>query len=229
MTKNLVRAPSPAPSFGQSKRTATFFVKPSLRQAELYQERMLMQDLWWWPKALCIRKIFHKIIVKVQHDHRDSGKSENALHNFFNLVHLYHSTCTICLQISQSVFDTRVAEVVRGPPPKSLDSDENFKPEHMLFCRKLRFLAIYALFGDHWAKKCLFESKTVFLGQEVHYYMVCIAYFTELNSKIWDYAQKRRICRENCNYALDERFHGHFCPRRKPTKSCHPADDKARQ
>ena len=44
-----------------------------------------------------------------------------------------------------------------------------------------------------------FWVKTVLLGQEVHYYMVYIAYFTELNSKIWDYAQKR-----------------------KPAKSCHP-------
>ena len=45
----------------------------------------------------------------------------------------------------------RVAEVAREhgwQPPKSLDSDENFKPEHTLFCRKLIFLAIYALFGD---------------------------------------------------------------------------------
>ena len=49
----------------------------------------------------------------------------------------------------------RVAEVVRGhggPPPKSLDSDKNFKLEHTLFCRELRFVAIYALFGDLWAK-----------------------------------------------------------------------------
>ena len=49
----------------------------------------------------------------------------------------------------------RVAEVVREHgrhPPKSLDSDENFKPEHTLFCRELRFVAIYALFfGDLWA------------------------------------------------------------------------------
>ena len=45
----------------------------------------------------------------------------------------------------------------RGPPPKSLDSNENFKPEHTLFCRELRFVAIYALFfGDLWAKKGLF-------------------------------------------------------------------------
>ena len=62
----------------------------------------------------------------------------------------------------------RVAEVAREhgwQPPKSLDSDENFKPEHTLFCCKLRFVVIYALFGDLWAKKCLFGSKTVFLGQ----------------------------------------------------------------
>ena len=86
----------------------------------------------------------------------------------------------------------------RGPPPKSLDSDENFKPEHTLFCRELRFVAIYALFGDLWAKKVPFGSKTVFLGQEMHYYMVYIAYFTELILQICDYAQKRRICRKNC-------------------------------
>ena len=49
----------------------------------------------------------------------------------------------------------RVAEVAREHgwhPPKSLDSDENFKPEHTLFFRELRFVAIYALFfGDLWA------------------------------------------------------------------------------
>ena len=53
----------------------------------------------------------------------------------------------------------RVAEVAREHgwhPPKSLDSDENVKPEHTLFCRVLRFVAIYSLFGDLWAKKCLY-------------------------------------------------------------------------
>ena len=57
----------------------------------------------------------------------------------------------------------RVAEVAREHrwhPPKSLDSDENFKPEHTLFCRELRFVAIYALFfGDLWAKKSAFLGK----------------------------------------------------------------------
>ena len=62
----------------------------------------------------------------------------------------------------------------------------------------------------------------MFLGQEVHYYMIYIAYFTELNLKICDYAQKQRICRENCKYALDENFHDHFCSRRKAAKFCHP-------
>ena len=60
---------------------------------------------------------------------------------------------------AQISLGSRVAEVVRGhggPLPKSLDSDENFKPEHTLFCRKLRFVAIYALFGDLWAKKVPF-------------------------------------------------------------------------
>ena len=68
-----------------------------------------------------------------------------------------------------------MAEVVREHgwhPPKSLDSDENFKPEHTLFCRQLRFVAIYALFLRYLGKKVPFWVRKVLLGQE------------ELNSKI---------------------------------------------
>ena len=65
----------------------------------------------------------------------------------------------------------------------------------------------------------------MFLGQEVHYYMVYIAYFTGLILQICNYAQKRRIWRENCKYALDENFHCHFCSRRKAAKLCHPVHD----
>ena len=83
-----------------------------------------------------------------------------------------------------------------------------------------RFTHFLEIFGQ---KKCLFGSKTVFLGQEVHYYMVYIAYFTELILQICDYAQKRRIWRENCKYALDENLHCHFCSRRMAAKFCHPA------
>ena len=60
------------------------------------------------------------------------------------------------------LFYCRVAEVAREHgwhPPKSLDLDENFKPEHTLFCRELKFVAIYALFGDLWAKKVPFRAK----------------------------------------------------------------------
>ena len=55
--------------------------------------------------------------------------------------------------------------------------------------------------------------------------MVYIAYFTELILQICDYAQKRRIWRENCKYAFDENFHCHFCSRRKAAKFCHPVHD----
>ena len=66
---------------------------------------------------------------------------------------------------------SRVAEVAREhgwPPPKSLDSDENFKPEHMLFCRDLRFVGIYALFGDLWAKNVPFWVKNTITWYILH-------------------------------------------------------------
>ena len=47
----------------------------------------------------------------------------------------------------------------RGAPTKKFDSDGNFKSEHTLFCPKLRFVAIYALFGDLLAKKVPFWVK----------------------------------------------------------------------
>ena len=50
--------------------------------------------------------------------------------------------------------------------------------------------------------------------------MVYIAYYTELNLQILNYAQKQHICRKNSKNALD--FYGHFCPRRKAANFCHP-------
>ena len=52
----------------------------------------------------------------------------------------------------------------------------------------------------------LLGSKTVFLGQEVHYCIVCIAYHTELNWQICNYVQKRRICRKIVNMRLTKIF-----------------------
>ena len=65
---------------------------------------------------------------------------------------------------------TRVAEVAREHgrhPLKSLDSDENFKPEHTLFCRELRFVAIYALFflRSLGIKSAFLGKKQCFLGK----------------------------------------------------------------
>ena len=60
----------------------------------------------------------------------------------------------------------RVVEVARGhggAPRKSLDSDENFKPKHTLFCRELRFAAIYTLFGQ---KSAFLGQKQCFLGKK---------------------------------------------------------------
>ena len=50
--------------------------------------------------------------------------------------------------------------------------------------------------------------------------MVHIAYYTELNLQICNYAQRRRICRENSKYEPD--FCGHFYPYRKATNFCRP-------
>ena len=90
-----------------------------------------------------------------------------------------------------------------------------FGPNIRYFVAILRFVAILTLLGRLWAKKVFFGVKALLLGEEVHYYMECIAYYTELNLQHCDYPQKRRICRENSKYALDKNFYGHFCPRRK--------------
>ena len=61
-----------------------------------------------------------------------------------------------------------MAEVAREHgwhPPKSLDSDENFRPEHTLFCRELRFVAIYALFLEILKKvEVIFSEVGFFCG-----------------------------------------------------------------
>ena len=50
-------------------------------------------------------------------------------------------------------------------PLKSLDSDEIFKPEHRLFCRELRFVAIYALFLEILKKvEVIFSEVGFFCG-----------------------------------------------------------------
>ena len=59
---------------------------------------------------------------------------------------------------------------------------------------------------DFGQKKYSFGSNTVYIGQEVQYYIVYIANYTELNWQICNYAQKQLICCENSKYAQDKSF-----------------------
>ena len=97
-----------------------------------------------------------------------------------------------------------------GAPPKSLDSDKNYNPYHTLFYHNLR--TFWKTLGKISA---FLRSNTVFIWQE-------IAYSSELNLQICNYAQNRRICRKISKYTPDEHFDAHFCPHRKATNFCHP-------
>ena len=90
------------------------------------------------------------------------------------------------------------------------------------FIAILRFVKIYTFFGYLLARSASFGQKTVFPGQEVNYYMVHIAYYTELNVQICNYEQKRRIYHTNSKFEFDENLYDHFCPRRKAANFCHP-------
>ena len=63
-----------------------------------------------------------------------------------------------------------------GPPPKGLDSDENFKPEHTLFFANKdlsQFTHFLEIFRQ---KKCLLGQKQCFLGKKctITWYIVHI-------------------------------------------------------
>ena len=78
----------------------------------------------------------------------------------------------------------RVAEFAlrcKGPYRKSLDSDKNFKPYYTFFVTILRFVAIYALFWLFWAEKIFLGQQQCFFVHEVHYCMIYLALYTELN------------------------------------------------
>ena len=98
----------------------------------------------------------------------------------------------------------------------------NLEPLHTLFCRDIKICRNLHTFRKFLAKKCFIGSKAVFLGQQVDFYMVYSAYFTELNLQFCKYAQKRHICRKIIKYASDDNFYGHFCFRRGAANFCYP-------
>ena len=101
-------------------------------------------------------QVINSIITIIVDCQPSSGKLLTVNHYHYNHRWSLHPAS------APAFIGGRVAEVARGhggPPPKSLDPDENFKPKHTLFCLELRFVAIYALFGDLWAKKVPFWVK----------------------------------------------------------------------
>ena len=71
----------------------------------------------------------------------------------------------------------RLCGGTKGLRRKIKTRTEIFSPNIRYFVAILRLVAIHAVFGRLWAK-------TVFLGQEVHYEMVYIAYHTDINLQI---------------------------------------------
>ena len=142
---------------------------------ELAERPLISEICSQFPHPFSIQSSGEKWIENVQHLERNSQKENNfyklaeALQIMWNEVDkVFKATITVFWakrwqdQRQGVVSGGRVAEVVREHgwhPPKILDSDGNFKPEHTLFCRELRFVAIYALFGDLWAKKVPFWVK----------------------------------------------------------------------
>ena len=72
-----------------------------------------------------------------------------------------HESTTVCadcaphgkLAIKHDLQELRVAEVVRrhkGPLPKSLNLDKNFKPKHTLFCRNINICRDLRTFWRTW-------------------------------------------------------------------------------
>ena len=71
-----------------------------------------------------------------------------------------------------------------GPTPKSSDLDENLTT-NMLFCRDSNICPNFCTFWKTCGEKgAVFGTTTVDLWQNVHQYMVNIAYCTELNLQI---------------------------------------------
>ena len=53
--------------------------------------------------------------------------------------------------------------------------------------------------------------------------------YTELNLQFCNYAQKRRICRQNSKYAPVKNLCGQFYRRRKAANYCHPGSNKQKK
>ena len=130
-----------------------------------FHNRPKLQWAWkcWWPwrptwlqlrwRPMCIGQ------CPMSHVQGHSGGDLASSLRYLKILSLRSTFPPLRSLLWTSSLIYRVAEVERGyggSPPKSLDLDENFKPE---FCRELRFVTINALFGDLWPKKVPFWVK----------------------------------------------------------------------
>ena len=114
-----------------------------------------------------------------------------------------------------------VAREHRWQLPKSLDLDKNLKPKDTLFCRELRFVAIYALFGDLLVKKVPFlvKNSVSWARSALLHGIYCIFYWIRfanlrLRTKTTHLSRKLQI-------RAWRKFAGPFLPP-KAAKFCHP-------
>ena len=66
----------------------------------------------------------------------------------------------------------KLSEGTKGLRRKVWNQTKILSPNILYFFAILRFVAIHELFGRLWPRKGLLGSKTVFLGQGMHYYMI---------------------------------------------------------
>ena len=120
--------------------TAIFLCKPAL-------------DQWWFS---LLQKMWTADV---------SDQQARILHF---LISSHWSTNNFEIVLILSVF--RVAEVAQsreGPSPKSLDSDENFKPLYTLFCGDIKICRNLRTFWRSLGKKSAFlGQKQCFLGKK---------------------------------------------------------------
>ena len=129
------------------------------------------------------------------------------------------------IRLGQGQGGRSFANAAKGLRRKVWTRMKILSPNICYFVVTLRFVAIYVLSGRLWAKKVFFFwgggcIKRCFLDN-VHYYMVFITYYTELNLHICNYAQKQQICCGNSKYALNENFVAifAFAERQQPSSS----------
>ena len=95
----------------------------------------------------------------------------------------------ICLILPETGCQ-KLREGTKGLWQKVWTRTKILSPNIRYFVATLRFVSILALFGRIWAKKVLLLVKNSVSWQEVHYYMVHIAYYAEINLQICNYARK---------------------------------------